>query len=401
MLKAGESDIQSFRVQKRQSDQSIKICFVSHSAGMGGAERSLLETLDSLKKRGVQSHVILPKAGPLIDELEYRDVNYSIIPYRWWTGKGSPLWIRIGRIVWNVLFLLGVTSQIKRCKCDIVYTNTITVCVGAISAKLLGKPHVWHIREFGYEDHGLSYDLGQKFSLSLINRLSKICIANSHAIAHVYRQYISPSKLKVIYQPVVIMDQTLTDGTILPQFSERSGIKCIILGSLREGKKQDDAIRAVNELVHSGIEAELLIVGDGDIEYREYLRNMVEEYQLHNHVRFVGYVNNPIVLIKSADVLLMCSRGEAFGRVTVEAMKAERPVIGARTGGTQELIRDGFNGFLYTVGNHIELAEKIKHLYDDPELARHMGKKGLDWALAQFNEQRFGSELISILKQLV
>jgi glycosyltransferase involved in cell wall biosynthesis len=49
-------------------------------------------------------------------------------------------------------------------------------------------------------------------------------------------------------------------------------------------------------------------------------------------------------------------RGEGFGRVTVEAMKVGRPVVGANGGGTVELIRDGWNGLFYRLGDAVDLA---------------------------------------------
>ena len=86
-------------------------------------------------------------------------------------------------------------------------------------------------------------------------------------------------------------------------------------------------------------------------------------------MKFFGYVENTLPLIRGADVLLMCSRYDAFGRVTVEAMKLGKPVIGAKSGGTTELISEGFNGLLYTSGDHMELTGKIRYMYDHPHVA--------------------------------
>jgi glycosyltransferase involved in cell wall biosynthesis len=43
----------------------------------------------------------------------------------------------------------------------------------------------------------------------------------------------------------------------------------------------------------------------------------------------------------------MCSRSEAFGRVTIEAMLRKKPVIGYMAGGTSELIEEGVTGFKF------------------------------------------------------
>jgi len=364
----------------------------------GGAERALLELVDALKKFDVEPYIVLPGQGPLIDELKQRGVAYCILPYRWWMGKNSSIWKRMRRVVLNLAMAILLAVKIKRWKCDIVYTNTITVCVGALAARLLGLPHVWHIHEFGYEDHGLVFDLGSKLSLWLMKHLSTICIANSHAVAQKYQRYIEPSKVKVIYYSVSV-PQNISDekACVIPN----SGIRCVIVGTLQEGKRQEDAIRAISELVHRRINVELFIIGDGDPKYRNYLHELVSENKLDENVRFLGYVENPFPFMKSADVVLMCSRNEAFGRVTVEAMKLGKPVVGARSGGTVELIKNGVNGLLYTPGDYKELAEKIIYLYEHPEIAKQMGENGKKWAEQQFTEERYGNEVFALLKQLV
>lgn len=376
----------------------MKVCFISHSAAKGGAERSLLELVDVLKEKGIEGYVVLPAHGPLVEELTKREITFCILPYKWWMGKDLPTWKRMGRIVLNIVTIIPLVLRIKRWKCDAVCTNTVTVCVGALAARLLGLPHLWYIREFGYEDHGLVFDLGEKLSLWLMNWLSSIFIANSNAVAQKYQQYIDPSKLRVIYQSVSVPQNISTEEVPV---ATNTGIRCVIVGALQEGKRQEEAILAIGELVHAGIDAELLIVGDGNPKYRDYLQKLVSENELDRYVKFIGYVENPFPFVKSADVVLMCSRNEAFGRVTVEAMKIGKPVIGARSGGTIELIRDGFNGFLYTPGDYKELATKIKYLYEHPDVVRDMGYNGLQWATERFTKERYGEEVLAVLGQLV
>jgi glycosyltransferase involved in cell wall biosynthesis len=153
-------------------------------------------------------------------------------------------------------------------------------------------------------------------------------------------------------------------------------------------------------LVHTGVRVELLIVGDGDPQYREYLENIATKNHIEQFIKFYGYADNPFPLMQSADVVLVCSKCEAFGRVTVEGMRAGKPIIGTRSGGTQELIRDGFNGLLYTAEDERELAQKIRYICDRPDLAKQMGENGQQWAAEQFTPARYGKEIYLLLKQL-
>lgn len=374
----------------------MKVCFVAACPGTDnrGGPRSLLETIDALREQGVECFVLVPASGRLIEELNSRGIAYSVIPYkRWVESLNYPTWKRWRKVVWNLLMAVAIASQIRQWQCDIIYTNTISIGVGALAAVLLGKPHVWHIREFVYEDHAQGFDFGRNFTLKLVDRFSQVCIVNSEAVAQKYAQFITPSKLKVIYQAVV----TPNTAAVIPT---TTNFRCIIVGALVEGKRQEDAIRAIAHLVHTGINVELEIVGDGDYQYQQYLKAIVSENLLEKYVRFTGYVDNSFTLMQSADAVLVCSRCEAFGRVTVEGMRAGKPVIGARSGGTQELIQDGFNGFLYTVASDRDLAEKIAFLYKHPEMAKQIGENGRLWAAEQFSQERYGREIYMLLKQL-
>ena len=381
----------------------MRICFILHSSSKGGAERVNLELIEGLEKKGIQCFAILPSDGPLIKELKKRNVPLKVIKYKWWMREeGSPLWKRLGRLALNLMKTISVARQVKKWKVDIVYSNTITICVGAFAAKLLHMPHIWHIHEFGYEDYHLCFDLGNKMALRIMNQLSDVFIVGSKAVMEKYRKFFPARKIKLIYYAVCVTNESSCKILkIKKQLQEASGIKCMIVGSLYKGKYQEDAIRAIGKLIDEEIDVRLYIVGEGKLKYKQYLESSIIRGNLENHIQFLGYIDNPFPVMQQADILLMCSRKEAFGRVTVEGMKAGKPVIGAASGGTKELIRDDYNGFLYTFGDYHELAEKVKYLCQHPDKARQMGENGKQWALEKFNIEHYTKEVLTVLRRLI
>lgn len=373
----------------------MKVCFIAACPGtdMRGGPRSLLETIDALQQQGVECFVLLPAHGRLIDELSCRGIPTRVIPSQRWVESVNYSWQqRWHKLKYDFRIVRQIAAQVRDWQCDIVYTNTLAMGVGAFAAFLLRKPHVWHIREFVYEDHGQVFVFGRNFTLKLVDLLSQVCIVNSKAVAQKYEQWIAPAKLKVVYQAVNV---TPSDSVVLPA----THFRCIIVGALTAGKGQEDAIRAIAKLVHTGVKVELLIVGDGYPQYREYLEEIVTKNKIEPYVKFYGYADNPFPLMQSADVVLVCSKCEAFGRVTVEGMRAGKPIIGTRSGGTQELVRDGFNGLLYTAGDERELAQKIRYICDRPDVAKQMGENGRQWAAEQFTQARYGKEIYLLLSQ--
>ena len=380
----------------------MKVCFVSHSSDKMGAERTLLELIDALNLHSVECYAILPSKGILLEALKRRCRGWSVIPFDWWMGpSGGNAKVR-PTIYHHLDRSVRIAEQIRVWECALVYTNTITICVGALAARLLGLTHVWHIQEYGPEHHGITFDLGEDFSLWLLDQFSSACIANSHAVGQKYQPLLGPGKLRVIYGAVTVSPKSLVEEPFNPLSNDADTIRCVMVGAIQEGKRQDEAIQAIAELARAGKRVELTIVGpSSDLRYRGYLRALIAEHRLKEAVKFTGYVENPLSIVQSADVALICSRYEAFGRVTVEAMRAGKPVIGARSGGTPELIQDGFNGLLYTPGDHRELAEKISYLHKNAQLARTMGQNGLQWANEHFSEKRFGDEVFRLLNELL
>jgi glycosyltransferase involved in cell wall biosynthesis len=280
---------------------------------------------------------------------------------------------------------------------DIVFTNTLSVWVGAIASRVVGLPHIWHIHEYVKEDHGMIFHLGETLSLSLVDKLSEIIIVNSEAVARKWKKYIDERKIRVVYYSIEIPPNQDELEQILPLRIVNNWIlACALVGRLDESKGQMDAIRAIGELVKDGLPVGLVIVGDGDKSYKHSIQHLILEQKMGSYVKLLGYVPEPFNLMRSADVVLMCSRNEAFGRVTVEAMKLGKPVIGAASGGTVELIKDGVNGLLYSPGNYQELAEKIRLLALQPEMLVLLGKNAKEFADRNFTDENYAGKIFEI-----
>lgn len=73
-------------------------------------------------------------------------------------------------------------------------------------------------------------------------------------------------------------------------------------------------------------------------------------------------------------VEVIASRYEAFGRITIEAMLNELPVIGANSAGTAELITDGVTGLLYPSGNVSKLSDALEMTFNNYDNALAMAK---------------------------
>ena len=379
----------------------MRVALVSHNSEAGGAGRAMLELIDGLRERGVVCSVLLRERGWLVEELNRRTVPFAIIPYRWWCSPPSYWRARLLNFL-ALVMVFPILGQMKRWEVDVVLTNTSVIGVGALAAFLLRKPHVWHIHEFGKEDHDLCYNLGTWLSTQVMARLSAVVIVTSKAVEAYYARYIPQRQIRVVCSGVEVPGQPQTEP-ILEAKSVRASraVKLVLVATIQEGKGQTDAVRALAWLISQGVQVELTLVGPGARGGLERVQRLVSSCGLEELVKLTGQVPNSAPILLGADIALMCSRSEAFGRVTVEAMKLGKPVVGARGGATPELIQENFNGLLYTPGDYLDLAQKIKFLIDNPEVARQMGENGRRWAEQEFTQEKYAGKVLQALEEVL
>lgn len=377
----------------------MRVCFVSHTARRNGAELALLELLQGLHKLGVECLVFVPNKGPLLSDLDKLGIKWRQLNYCWWwKPKGKALPLRILRTLQGLIAALRMALLIQKWNCDLVYTNTIAVNTGALAAWIVRKPHIWHLHESVYRNPDLKFDVGNRCAAFLINRLSALIVVVSHSIANDYSRYIKLERMHVIYQSISLSCGNDNKSYL---YLKKNKFQCVIVGSLQPAKGQDEAISAIAEVVRRGIDAHLVLVGDSEVCFRAALERQVNTQGLERRVHFVGYSKDPGRFIRMADVVLICSRWEAFSRVTIEAMLAGKAVISSGRGGTIELIRNDENGLLYEWGNHIQLANKIQFLYENPNERYRLGMTAHVWAQRRFTQERYANEVFYLLSKVV
>ncbi|HJX33707.1 MAG TPA: glycosyltransferase family 4 protein [Desulfatiglandales bacterium] len=147
-----------------------------------------------------------------------------------------------------------------------------------------------------------------------------------------------------------------------------------IVSKLWEGKGHEVLIRAFKEIKREIKEARLVIVGEGPLD--SMLHELTDRLGLTDSVLFTGFQMDVAAIISSFDVAVLPSFFEGMGRVLLEAMAMEKPVVASRVGGIPDLVKDGINGFLITPGDVKGLTEALKKLLNDRVLANIMGKDG-------------------------
>ncbi|MBK5107633.1 MAG: glycosyltransferase family 4 protein [Anaerolineales bacterium] len=196
---------------------------------------------------------------------------------------------------------------------------------------------------------------------------AEIVIAKCSAEAEMIHE-IDPNVGVTIIPNGVDTDQYIP-GEPIP---DEGPLKLLCVARLIKRKGQHHLIEAVKRITVQGIDITLDLVGSGDAE-GEY-RELVKVLQVEDQVKFQGYISREEIPVyyAQAHVFVLPSYNEGMSVATLEAMACGLPVIVSRTPGTEELVREGENGFTFEWGDIDLLTQHLLKLDSDRPLARQM-----------------------------
>ncbi len=355
-----------------------KIVWIAHESNKSGANLCLLEFMESLSKLEYEQLVILPHNGNMEASVEKLGIQSQIIHFYSWVRPThvkltfSNLFKRNAR---NLIAVMQLIILFIKFKPNVIFSNTSTVNVGAIANLFYRAKHLWYIHEMGEEDFNFKLPWG-RFSYKFINWTSNYVLTNSNQLKRKYKLRYDKMNLIVLRNIVNIknVEQVVA-------YEENSTFRLLLLGQITESKGHLIAMEAMSILKSMGYSVSLSVVGSAnDAAFYATMKSSIHDLNIKDVVTIFQYSENVSGLIASHHALLMCSKCEAFGRVTIEAMKIGIPVIGSNTCGTVELIEHERSGLLYEQGNPSGLANEVIKLIKYPELKERIIKEAKNHA---------------------
>ena len=336
------------------------ILYVGVDSNRYGSGLAMYEVCSQLKKRGYKVYVILPRNGNLVEILKEYCEKIIIIPYEQWMYNPDILFHRC-RLKQAIGFVLNPIAEkriyniIKKYKIDLVHINSSATSIGVLSAQRCSVPVVWHIRE--YIEEGLKFCFyNRDLFIEMLKKAEKV-IAISTGLYSKYLQSLGKEKICLVYDGIKL---DIFEKAYLERVKKQETIISVI-GRITEEKNQLELIQAIQVLNRNNVIVR--IVGDEIGEYTNEIKRYIIAHNMTN-VIFTGYSENVVEEYKKADIVVVPSIQEGFGRITVEATVSGCVVIGANSGGTQELLQL-IDGEIYQLYNINDLAEKIEKVMDN------------------------------------
>lgn len=158
------------------------------------------------------------------------------------------------------------------------------------------------------------------------------------------------------------------------------------VSNFRPVKRVPDVVRTFAGIRERGLDARLVLVGDGP--ERPGAQELAEELGVQDEVLFLGKYANVDELLSCADLFLLPSESESFGLAALEAMACGAPVVATRVGGLPEVVEHGVSGYLFEAGDVEAMAEGGARILGDPDRWKSFSANAVEQAVSRFSADR-------------
>lgn len=376
------------------------ILFITHYSGMYGANQSMCQLMLELRNNyKITPVVLLPSRGDICEFLEQNNIKYFVSHYYWWVNAEKGVYqylLNWRKQIINLVRVKGLVSLIENEKIDLVYSNSVTINIGAFLSRKLKCPHIWHFRE-SLDSFHFKLSLGNFISKLFLKSAANKYILISDYLINAYGKLLPADKIQRIYNGIDF-------SRVNAETEKKTGIINIcMMGIISDQKNNLDALKALCILVNQYklVNMRLHFIGGHKTEYLQMLKKYIAENELEDYVVFHGHTKDVDSLLATMHLGLMCSRDEAFGRVTVEYMLHKMPVIASNSGANAEIVKENINGSIYTIYDANELAEKISTFVKQPKLLKVIGETAYDYGKENFSSERNTALIYGTIQEVV
>ncbi len=342
----------------------MRITQIMLSRGFGGAERAFMDTSMALADRGHTVQVICRSSFTQRGKLE---VHPGIEVF------GVSL---LNQYDW--ISMLRIRAAMKRFRPAVAHIHLNRAArLGGRAAVSAGIPWVGTFHNY--------YSMGNYIKAAAVFTISSD--VQRHAIAQ------------------GSFAQSLA---VVPNFSRirpvervhaRAGgpVRILSYGRFVPEKGFDILLKAFKSLLDSGVEAELVLGGDGPDDNK--LRTLCRNLKLDHHLIYKGWIDDIQKELDEASLFVLSSRHETFGLVMLEAMARGVPIVTTRSQGPEQILSDQ-TAFFAEIESVKSLSAAMQEAAENPGLAIEKAEAALDLYRTTYREDVVLPQMEDLYRQI-
>lgn len=236
------------------------------------------------------------------------------------------------------------------------------------------------------------------FKLWVLRNTDAVCVISKYTAQKLEEKGVKGKKIFMVPNAIDfdIFKPKKKNSNLMKKLNLKDDFVLLTVGRMdksEQHKGHDIAIEALSFVVNNYKKIRYLIVGNGDDAPR--LKEIAIDLGVMDFINFIGNVSESELVdyYNLCDVYLMPNRievkngvsiGEGFGIVFLEANACGKPVIAGNRGGSVEAVIDGYNGLIVDSLSKEDVADKIKLLIENKDLAVKMGENGLEFVKSKY-----------------
>jgi len=374
------------------------VLYLNHSAQMSGAEASLRSLLWGLRRADapIDPLIALPGEGPLTALLRDESFSVTLAPLR-----------RLARprglvdTMASLLHVLQTAPHICRlavgANARLIHSNSTTAhIVGGLAGEKTHKPAIWHCRDL-VSLAKIGGQLGDK--AARVVAISE-CVAQA-----LERDGVARDKISVVLNGLDPDEWRPRPRSVVRELLglPREAFVFGMVGQMVPWKNHVAFIEAAAQIAAGdGASGARFVVIGGDLwneqdAYLKELRALVKTRGLAGRFNFVPNQNDGADALAALDCLVHPALDEAFGRVLIEAMAMELPVIAINRNGPTEIIQHEHDGLLIEPD---QLAATMHFVLNDANLRAHLSQNARAAVENRFHIADHARKMLAIYNDL-
>src|SRR5690606_13345940 len=258
---------------------------------------------------------------------------------------------------------------------------------------------------FSKKGMGRSSSFLSKFKYNYKNLSAIICV--SEKVKREFSEILSKKNRKksiVIYDGISTLRIKNANHLLLKQIDlQETKFKLINIGNHVRAKDLPTLIQMMNVLVNDLGEKQVQLVQIGEFKdgITDKLQQMIDRFQLNNHVKLTGFIEDASSYLSQFDIFVMSSEREGLPLTIYEAFYKKIPVVSTKAGGVPEIISDDKNGLLVEIGDYKNMALKINQLLYDKDKQQSFCDAGYELFINNYSARQCALNTKNLYKNLL
>lgn len=366
----------------------LHVLILIDSLRTGGAEMLLSDFASGARESGLTVSVASLtgfEGSPAAERLRREGVDPVEIDMR---GLVSPQSLR------------SVRRHIRRTAPDLVHTHLdYADALGGLAARSLGIPSLSTVHVMRWQSEGARDRLRHRLLRVARRRSAKVIVAVSEASrdAMIAARIGPPEAIVTIRNGVEAVPDPGGGRRVRAELGIGPEERVVShISVLRAGKGHELTAAATARLLERGLDARLLLVGDGPD--REAIERRFEP--LGSRALALGHRDDVMAVLDASDVVIAPSHFDAFPTVLLEAMAAAVPIVATAVGGIPEIVVDGETGLLIEPSAE-GLATALAGVLGDPELRSRFGRAARERYEREFTAARWAGRMETLYRDIL